>query len=161
MGIFGNIKKRFISESDKINQSHLRNFYIIAITGDKVSDEDYRFIENLGMELQLSKTLIYEVFNSGATIKTYKPTHGHVLNKNIFDYIKFAKRNGQITQKERTACKMILLELTSIRESKALPILDEIIKEVEQEDSIVALTHDRIGRIINHDYAVQLGIQMD
>lgn len=152
MGIFDRIKKNFVSDEDKINQSHLRNFFLIAISGKKISDKDYQFIENLGIELNLSKTLIYEVFNVTTEIKTYVPKHHFQRNKNIYDYILFANRNGEIIEEEKHTCKFILIALTSLTEKSASKILDQIIELVLKTDTVNGLTYDTIGRLISQEY---------
>lgn len=156
MSIFDRIRKNFISEEDKINQSHLRNFFLIAISGGKVSDKDYLYIENLGIELKLSKTLIYEVFNTGGTIQTHLPRHNFIRNENICNYILFAHRNGEISKEEKKVCKMILVALTNLKQERADKVLDEIINIVMRGRTIDGLTYDQIGRAISLEYLNQM-----
>lgn len=156
MSIFDKIRKNFISEEDNINQSHLRNFFLIAISGGEISDKDYMYIENLGIELKLSKTLIYEVFNAGGTIQIHLPKHNFIRNKNICDYILFAHRNGEISNEEKKVCKIILLTLTNIKQERGDKVLDEIINIVMSGKTIDGLTYDQIGRVIGLEYLNQM-----
>ena len=54
MGLFDKIKKGLVSEEDRINQSHLRNFFVIAIS-EKISDNDFSYIEKIGIKLKLTR----------------------------------------------------------------------------------------------------------
>lgn len=152
MGIFDRIQKHFVSDADNRNRTHLRNFFIIAVAGGKVSNEDCAYIENLGVKLGLSKALIDEVFDASSGIKTYIPSHEFTLHQNICEYILFAYRKGEISIEEKKACKMILLSLTSLKEESINKILDEIIKIVMEDNKNGLPKTDRIGRVLGMEY---------
>lgn len=151
MGIFDRIKKGLVSNEDRINQSHIRNFFLIAIS-EKISDNDFLYIEKVGDELKLSKSLIYEVFNSPMQLKILSPQTSHGLNKNIAEYVLFANRNGIITEKEKETLKVIILALTNIKVEMGNTLISKIIDIVLEEDTVDFLTHQKIGRAIGNAY---------
>lgn len=151
MGIFDKLKKKFLSQEDRINQAHLRNFFIIAVAGvdvGNVSEKDYYFIESLGQKLNLSKTLIYEVFNTGSEIGIHLPKYQFEKNENIFDYFLFLHRNGEVTTNEKKAFQMVLLSVTNLKRESADKIYDEISEIIFSRSTIDGLTHDAIGQAI-------------
>lgn len=151
MSIFDRIKKGLISEEDKINQSHLRNLFLIAIS-EKISDEDFKYLENVGDKLKLSKSLIYEVFNSFSQLKTYHPQTSYKLQQNICEYVLFANRNGKITEKEKETLKVILLMLTNVRSERGNEFTSKIINIILEEDTVDFVTHQKIGWAIGNEY---------
>lgn len=135
MGLFDKLKKNFRSEKDKINQSHLRHFVIIAMATGKVTDEDYQFIENMGYELGLSKAMIFEVFNHPAKIESYSPGRAYEIGKCMQQYIHFANKKASMTPKVKKTLEKILISMTYMIQDRSNVVLDEIIKIVSSEEN--------------------------
>lgn len=150
MGLFKKLTDNFVSKSDRMKQSHLRNYYLIAIVGRKkgelVSDEDYKFIEKLGLELGLSKNLIYEVFNTPDILKSYPSER---VREHIYNYIEFALRNGEMSIEEKEALRNILIAVTVVTEENSHKILDELIRIVKDESDWLPGKQDKINAIIH------------
>ncbi len=149
MGLFKKITDNLVSKSDRMKQSHLRNFYLIAIMGSKkgelVSDEDYQFIENLGLEAGLSKSLIYEVFNTPSKLKSYPSER---VREHMYDYIEFALRYEEMFIEKREALRNILIAVTVVTEQDSNKILDELIRIVKDESDWLPGKHDKINATI-------------
>ena len=151
MGIFDKIKKSLVSEEDRINQSHIKNLFIIAISG-QISDSDFKFIEKRGAELKLSKSLIYEVFNSANELKMRSPLTTYGLNSNIAEYVLFANRNNQISEKEKETLKAIVLGLTNVKMEMVNSLISKIIEVVLEDDKADFFTHQKISWAIGNAY---------
>ncbi len=133
MGFFDKIKKGFISETDKINQSHLQKFVFLAMAGGNISEEDYQFMEKIGKDLNLSKSLIYEVFNQADKIKNYKVSSCYDLAEYFIQYIEFANRKENISSKVKKTLEMILLSQAYINNDRTSNVLDSLIDIVLRE----------------------------
>lgn len=151
MGIFDRIKKVLVSDEDRIKQSHIRNFFLIAIS-EKISDNDFLYIEKVGDKLKLSKSLIYEVFNSTLQLKFRKPLTPFGLESNIAEYVLFANRNGVIIEKEKETLKVIIVALTNIKAEMGDALTSKIIDVVFEDEKVDFFTYQKIGWAIGYAY---------